>query len=204
MKTLVDAPGMTTRSFTSAITHLKICLIHGYSIPAVLQFLQDTNSPLSPYAASALGELVHDGARLPETVLPALTNSLRDPRPMVRAYAAGDVAQFKEAAEPAAPALLDLWDDPDQSVRQSATNAFFELPSYSVLRPSRPPPLGMSQEQADMYERRYGTRLPPVRMSREQADMYERRYGIRSTLCGAKLRIIPISNPSNGNKRLPR
>jgi hypothetical protein len=52
--------------------------------------------------------------------------------------------------------LLDLFNDPDEAVRVSATNAFFELPSYSVLRTLGPWPLGLSEEQAEMYERRYG------------------------------------------------
>lgn len=172
MKTLVDALGNEDKKLrASAISQLGISLgislRRGYSVPALLQFLQDTNSPLSPYSAGALGEMAYHGARLPETVLPALTNSLHDPRPMVRARAADALDRFREAAEPAAPALLDLWEDPDKTVRQSATNAFFALPSYAILRtaaqvpngPSRPPPLGMSQEQAEMYERRYGIRL---------------------------------------------
>jgi HEAT repeat protein len=122
----------------------------------LLQFLQDTNSPVSPYAAAALGELHYEGARLPDNVLPALTNSLHDPRPLVRSYAAEAVVRFREAAEPAAPALLDLWNDSDNIVRQTATNAFYDLPSYTFLRNLGPWPPGMSQEQVDIYARRYG------------------------------------------------
>jgi HEAT repeat protein len=124
----------------------------------LVQFLQDTNSPLSPYAALALGYKFEPQNMLPPSVLTALTDSLGDPRPLVRCSAADALGRLRESAEPAAPALLDLWTDPDQSVRVSATNAFFELPFYSLLRQSRPAPWGMSQEQAEMYERRYGIR----------------------------------------------
>jgi len=157
MKTLVDALGNEDKKLRqSAISHLNISLRHGYSVPALLQFLQDTNSPLSPYSAGTLGELAYDGARLPGTVLPALTNSLRDPRPLVRSFAASAVGRFKQAAEPAAPALLDLWNDPDNSVRQYATNAFFELPAYSVLKHADalvPLPSGINEEQQALYKR---------------------------------------------------
>jgi HEAT repeat protein len=157
MKTLVD--GLATddeRLRRGAITRLKISLIRGYSVPDLLQFLQDTNSPLSPYSAGALGQLASDGAKLPDTVLPALTNALHDLRPKVRAYAASAVGHFRESAEPAAPALLDLWNDPDQSVRQFATNAFFELPRYSGMRSFAESIPGLSEPQLEMYEKRYG------------------------------------------------
>jgi hypothetical protein len=153
MKTLVDALGSEDKKLRrSAVTQLGISLRLGYSVPTLLQFLQDTNSPLSPYSAGALGELAYHHAQLPETVLPALTNSLHDARPLVRSYAATALSHMGEAAEPAAPALLDLWNDPDEPVRQSATNAFFDLPSFSVLTRPR----GMSEEQEEMYRRRYG------------------------------------------------
>jgi HEAT repeat protein len=78
--------------------------------------------------------LADDRVVLPDTVLPALTNALNDLRPVVRSYATAAVGHFREAAEPVAPALLDLWTDPDELVRQSATNAFFDLPSYYILK----------------------------------------------------------------------
>jgi HEAT repeats len=155
MKTLIDA--LDDKKFRlTAISRLRLSLKHGYSVPALLQFLQDTNSPVSPYAAGALMDLADSGAKLPETILPALTNSLHDLRPLVRSYAADAVGHFKAAAEPAAPALLDLWTDPDESVRQSATNAFFDLPSFFCLRILTQPPTVMSQQLADMFTTRYG------------------------------------------------
>jgi HEAT repeat protein len=157
IKTLLDAlesPRPLHRQ--QALLYLKISLRLGYSVPALLQFLQDTNSPVSPYSARVLGEMADDGVKLPETVLPALTNSLHDPRPLVRSYAASAVFHFREAAEPAAPALLDLWNDPDNSVRLYATNAFFELPAFSVLKHAdklTPLPAGINEEQQALYKR---------------------------------------------------
>lgn len=157
MKTLLDGlESGTPRIRQQAGDHLKVCLKRGYSVPEVLHFLQDTNSPLSPYAAAALIDLADDGMKLPPTVLSALTNSLHDPRPSVRSYAVCAIIRFSKAAEPAAPALLDLWNDPDNTVRQSATNAFYGLPSYSFLRSLGQWPIGMSQQQADMWITQYG------------------------------------------------
>jgi len=157
MKTLFD--GLATddmRIRRSAITRLKISLNRGYSVPDLLQFLQDTNSPLSPYSAGALGDLASIGTRVPDTVLPALTNALHDSRPLMRAYAASAIGHFRESAEPAAPALLDLWNDPDQTVRISATNAFFDLPRYSGMRSFTKSVPKLSEPQLEMYEKRYG------------------------------------------------
>jgi hypothetical protein len=74
---------------------------------------------------------------------------------LVRTYAVGAVARFKDAAEPAAPALLDLWNDPDLMVRTWATNSFFQLPSYSRLKIMTESP-DLSVGQADMYSKRFG------------------------------------------------
>jgi hypothetical protein len=156
MKTFIDALQLEDKKLRQyAVMRLNISLKRGYSIPVLLQFLQDTNSPLSPYSASVLSEMAAEGVKLPETVLPALTNSLHDPRPLVRTYAVGAVARFKDAAEPAAPALLDLWNDPDLMVRTWATNSFFQLPSYSRLKIMTESP-DLSVGQADMYSKRFG------------------------------------------------
>src|SRR5262249_7145054 len=54
MKTLVDAVTSDDKKLRQiAISRLGDSLNRGYSVPALLQFLQDTNSPLSPYSASA-------------------------------------------------------------------------------------------------------------------------------------------------------
>jgi len=159
MKTLIDGLGSEDKKLRrSAISRLKFSLRIGYSVPALLQFLQDTSSPLSAYSAGVLGGSARDGVKLPTTVLPALTNSLRDPRPLVRCYAASAVGDFREAVGRAAPALLDLLDDPDEWVRRSATNAFFDVSRFFVLKTYSQLPDGMSLEQREMYERRYGIR----------------------------------------------
>jgi len=161
MKTLVDALAIDDKKLQrDAITRLKLSLKRGYSVPAILEFLQDTNSPVSPYAAGALMDLLDDDVKLPDTVLPALTNALHDPRPKVRSYAAYAVGRFKAAAEPAASALLDMWNDPDQWVRRSATNAFFELPSFFCLSKLAEAPGWISRPPAAMFATRYGINPP--------------------------------------------
>jgi HEAT repeat protein len=130
--------------------------MEGFSVSTLLQFLQDTNSPLSSYAAGALGGMAENDVKLPETVLPALTNALHDARTQVRSYATTALGAFKVSAEPAVPALLDTWNDPEEDVRQAATNAFFALPAYAILRQAdqltRLPP-GMNVEQQALYKR---------------------------------------------------
>jgi len=147
------------RLHSHASSSLWLILRRSFSPAQLVQYLQDTNSPLSLYAADALGEIAEINPKLPENVLPALTNSLHDPRPKVRLSAATALAYFKDAPEIVGPALLDAWNDPDVSVRRAATNSFFQLPPYSRLSMAVQPPLGMSLEQADMYAKRYGT--PP-------------------------------------------
>jgi hypothetical protein len=203
MKTLVDALASADKKLrSSAISHLRISLRLDYSVPALVQFLQDTNSPLSPYSAGVLGESARDGAQLPTLVLPALTNSLHDPRPLVRSYAVSALCDFGRAAESAAPALLDLWDDPDQSVRQFATNAFFELSRYYVLKTdSQLPPTGMSREQAEMYERRYGIRISSSSGLTNLLDHPDPRIREMATNAFRKLSATNIVNQATENAR---
>jgi HEAT repeat protein len=204
MRTFIDALESADKNLRGRPIHrLKISLKRGYSVPELLQFLQDTNSPLSPYAAGALEDLADDGVKLPETVLPALTNSLHDPRPSVRAYAADAIGHFKSAAEPAAPALLDLWTDPDNTVRQAATNAFYELPSCSFLRNLGPWPIGMSQDQADMYARRYGITpyTPALTRLLEHPDIRIRQM---ATNAFRTLRGSNVVNQSSENENASR
>ncbi len=146
-----------------AATYLRECLSASFPPERLVQFLQDTNSPFTRFAAAGLGDLAENRARLPETVVPALANCLRDPRPAVRMYTACALGFFGEQAEPAVPALLDAWNDPDKSVRQFATNAFFQLPAYNVLK---------TEPQSQILERRYG-------LTEEQVVMLENRYRTR-------------------------
>jgi HEAT repeat protein len=125
----------------------------------LVQYLQDTNSPLSLHAADALGQMAISNPKLPENVLPALTNSLHDPRPKVRLNAVAALSHFKNAPDTVGPALLDAWGDPDYSVRRAATNTFFDLPPYNVLKTYPLLPSGLAQEQADTYPRHYGLKV---------------------------------------------
>jgi hypothetical protein len=140
----------------SASSSMWLILRRSFSPAQLVQYLQDTNSPLSEYAAYTLGQMVIVNAELPENVLPALTNSLHDPRPKVRLSAASALAYFKSAPEIVGPPLLDAWDDPDYSVRRAATNAFFDMPPYNALKTYPQFSSGMSQQQADIYAKRYG------------------------------------------------
>jgi HEAT repeat protein len=108
-------------------------LRRNFSVMSLVHYLQDTNSPLSLYAADSLGTLAEINVKLPENALPALTNSLTDLRPKVRLNAAAALGYFRNAPDIVGPALLDAWQDPDPSVRRTATNAFFGLAPYSVL-----------------------------------------------------------------------
>src|SRR5262249_22093603 len=136
-----------TRLRNYASGFLIMNLRRNFSAPTLVQFLQDTNSPLSLYAADALGTLAQINAELPENALSALTNSLHDLRPKVRLNAAAALGNFRNAPEIVGPALLDAWTDPDRSVRRAATNAFFQVPPYSRLNIAQLP-IGMAQEQA--------------------------------------------------------
>jgi hypothetical protein len=139
-----------------SMSQLRKSLGDVYFVSRLIEFLHDTNSTMAPYAAEAMGELAVTKITLRDTVIPALTNSLRDPRPLVRGTAAGGLGRLGAAAEPLAPALLDLWNDPDKRVRQTATNAFFQLPAYAVLRQAdqlTPLPVGMNDEQTALYKK---------------------------------------------------
>jgi len=70
-------------------------------------------------AAWALGE-IHGQ---PESAVPALVGTLRDKDSLVRTMAAGAVKKFGADARPAARALAELFDDPDEQVKDSAAQA---------------------------------------------------------------------------------
>src|SRR5260370_33946332 len=78
---------------------LGMILHRSFSPATLVQYLQDTNSPLSLYAADALGTMAQINAKLPENVLPALTNSLNDLRPKVRLNAAAALGYFRNAPD---------------------------------------------------------------------------------------------------------
>jgi HEAT repeat protein len=139
---------------SSKLTSSLYC---GFSPLALVQYVQDTNSPYSERAARVLGGLVENRIPIPESIVLALTNGLHDPRKSVRLSTAEALSHFTQTADLVVPALLDARDDPDESVRSAATKTFFELPPYYHLASVIHWPMEMSQEQADWYARRYGT-----------------------------------------------
>jgi HEAT repeat protein len=167
LRTFADAiEGNDKKLQRMAASILRSYVFRKYEVRTLIQFLHDTNSPFSATAATALGDI--PGYKMPDpAIVPALTDSLRDPRAPVRACAAESLGRLDRAAEPAASALLDLWNDPDLPVRRAATNAFLGLPAYSALRDAivpnhwGPGPIRMSSEQQAMYFQRYGINAVP-------------------------------------------
>jgi hypothetical protein len=148
----------TKRSHQIAMKYSRECLRH-FPTVTVIQYLQDTNSPFSAYAAEALAVLAENAsvekASLPQSVVPALTNSLCDPRPLVRAYSANALGVIHDAPETIVPALLEAWNDPDKSVRSAATNAVLILPPYYHLSTILRGTIGFSPQQMESLARRY-------------------------------------------------
>jgi HEAT repeats len=148
----LDSPDGPLRQ--KAVSATVRCFNQNPPTSKLIQLLADTNSPFSPYAASALiGAVAHDPSLRPSAV-PLLTRSLRDSRPLVRAYSANALGSLRIEAEPTVTALLEAWNDPDESVRREATNSIFELPRYFYLRPFLHGPIETPQKNADYWERR--------------------------------------------------
>lgn len=114
-------------------TPIRVCLMQGFSVPTLLDLLRDTNSPYSSDAPLVLQGMILSDVKMPDTVLPALIDSLTDSRVKVRRHAAMAIGSLRENAEPAVSSLLDLWNDPDDAVRWDATNALYQIPAYTVL-----------------------------------------------------------------------
>lgn len=132
----------------------------------VLRYLQDTNSPFSPYAAEALGELAQKEPS-PQSFLPALTNALHDPRPQVRSSCANALGDFGAKAEPAVCALLDALSDSDLFVRSAATNSLFRIPAYAIFRDlAMMEQYGIRPSAADIHYRGFFNYPPGPPLSR--------------------------------------
>jgi hypothetical protein len=135
------------------------CFTENPPVSKLTQFLADTNSPFSAYAAGALiGPVVKDPS-MRASAVPLLTRGLRDSRPSVRENCARVLGSLRVEAEPTVTALLEAWNDPDESVRREATNSIFELPRYFNLRSFLYGPIQMPQKNADYWARRLTT--PP-------------------------------------------
>jgi HEAT repeat protein len=118
----------------AAAMPIRVCIMQSFPVPTLLDLLRDTNSSYSPDAAVVLGNMISSEIHLPDTVRPALIASLRDPRSSVRKHAAIAIGNLREDGEPAVSSLLDLSNDPDDAVRQNATDALYQIPAYTVLK----------------------------------------------------------------------
>ncbi len=95
-----------------------------FVIPMLIACVKDPDPTVASAAIAALGNLKLE----PATVIPALLDTLQDPRPPVRLkviqeirYFANDRA-FGEQTARAVPGLLKALEDEDRAVRQEATN----------------------------------------------------------------------------------
>jgi hypothetical protein len=175
---------------------IRVCLMRAFAVPTLLDLLRDTNSPYSADAAKVLGDVSSDGTALPDTVRPALTSSLRDPRTLVRKHAALALGNFGDDAEPAVPALLDACDDPDKIVRQSATNALFQIPAYAVLKDAAILDNVATEPARTKWIRAYFNDAPGPELARlfEHRDPRIREMATNAfqKLSAANLRTLPV------------
>lgn len=89
------------------------------AIPMLIHTLYDPDPGCAQYAASALGRIALE----PESVIPALITALQHQGPLMRWVTADSLAAFGTNAANAVPALRILQSDPDQYVREAASNA---------------------------------------------------------------------------------
>jgi len=88
--------------------------------PVLVQCLKDvTDLRIPEMAAMSLG----NNAYAPDLSIPALTNCLASPDPILRSVAAGSLAHFAGQATDALPILTQALADTDPRVRNAATNA---------------------------------------------------------------------------------
>jgi HEAT repeat protein len=112
MNALANPPGRLRNMACIVIPHLGT---NAYpAIPLLIDCLSDSNEIVVTDAELALGKLI---------VIPALTAKLSDPRPSVRRWGVEPLGYFGVEAKPAVPSLRKFLNDPDQWVRNVATNA---------------------------------------------------------------------------------
>jgi len=118
---------LTNRDYNLAtLGALGISELGSNAIPAVPIFLRDLRSQnlfARERAADTLGNLALE----PETVVPALTNLLNDVSLPTRCLVLGAIGHFHAAAKPAIPVIFPLLQDPEVTVRISATNALHDI-----------------------------------------------------------------------------
>ena len=102
----------------------------GRSTDDWLRQLQDRDVVKRRQAIRELGSRTGDAER----VVAALTEALRDESGYVRHDAATAVAKFGAAAKPAAPALTQLLDDKELSVRKAAQAALQKIDPDAIAK----------------------------------------------------------------------
>ena len=104
------------------------------AIPALIQSLQSTKPGLPATAARALGRLHHD----PNLVLPALAACLNSTNSTTRAFAINAIADFDTDALSTASSVRPMLADPDNSVRDAATNFFRAVDPKALAKAPTP------------------------------------------------------------------
>jgi HEAT repeat protein len=99
------------------------------AVPLLVEFLKGSNEWLACISADTLGKLKIE----PANVVPALSNSIQDPRPYVRISAAEAMYEFEGNEEIARKTLISLFDSPDFEVRRQATNAVRRIVTRAKL-----------------------------------------------------------------------
>jgi hypothetical protein len=97
------------------------------AVPLLIQSLDSTNPEVSGMAASALQCLQIRDA-LPLETMPSLVPALHSPDALTRVRIAEMLAKFSPERPAALQVLHDALNDPDESARSEATNAFEQIP----------------------------------------------------------------------------
>lgn len=97
------------------------------AIPMLVGWLRTGDSNAAANAALVLGQLRFE----PEIVIPALADSLQvnatEPNWVVRWFIAGALGNFGHQARPAVPALIKMLSEPNDAIREAATNALMKI-----------------------------------------------------------------------------
>lgn len=93
------------------------------AIPALTNFLGETENPGKKYAIGTLGSL----KAAPEISIPAILPFLKDTEPLLRMYSATALGRFGPQAATAIPALTNALADPDRNVRVEALRALQQI-----------------------------------------------------------------------------
>ena len=105
------------------------------AIPLLLQYVTNVaDMDVAEAAAATLGTLGFE----PDRVVPALSNALHSPPPLIRRTAVRALGRFATNSAAARPALAIALVDPEASVRALATNALLKIaPEYLTNAPPK-------------------------------------------------------------------